>query len=139
YLLWIRPGWRPAAAAALAMVVPLLGYAALHDARTGTFGLTEWEGWFLYGRVAQLADCRHVDVPRRVRNLCPTAADKRLEGSDPNVFYLWDSRSPARRLYGDPRSQAQNRLANDRLREFGVAVLRAKPLDYLHAVASDYL
>lgn len=139
YLVWTRPGWRPAAAAALSMVAPLLAYGALHDARTGTFGLTQFEGWFLYGRVADLADCRRVEVPRRVRDLCPTAADRRLAGRDPNVFFLWDARSPARRRFGATETPEEQRLANDRLREFGIAVVRARPFAYLNAVAGDYL
>jgi hypothetical protein len=139
YVAWVRPGWRGVAAAGLGMVVPLLAYAALHDARTGTFGMTQWEGWFLYGRVAELADCRRVEVPRRVRDLCPTPAQQRLAGRDPNVFFLWDARSPARRRFGEPRTREQKELANTRLREFGTAVVRARPFDYLDAVASDYL
>jgi hypothetical protein len=139
YVVWVRPGWRAGAAAAVAMVVPLLAYGAIHDARTGTFGMTQWEGWVLYGRVAELADCERVTVPRLVRDLCPTDAHQRLAGSDPNVFFLWDARSPARRRFGEPGTTEEQRLANDRLREFGLAVVRARPFDYLGAVAGDYL
>jgi hypothetical protein len=139
YLAWVRPGWRAGAAAALGMVVPLLAYATLHDARTGTFGLTQFDGWYLYGRVAHLADCDRVEVPDRVRDLCPTPEQQRLAGADPNAFFLWDARSPARRRFGEPQTPEQKKLANDRLREFGTAVVRERPLDYLDGVARDYL
>jgi hypothetical protein len=139
YLVWSRVGWRTFAAGCLAMAVPLLAYAALHESRTGTFGFTQWDGWLLYGRTADLADCRRMEVPRRVRNLCPTDADRRLEGRDPNVFYLWDPRSPARQLFGEPETRAQKLHANARLREFGIAVVRARPFEYIERVTSDYV
>jgi len=139
YLAWSRVGWRTFVAGCLALAVPLLAYAALHDVRTGTFGFTQFDGWLLYGRTADLADCRQLDVPRRVRNLCPTEADRRLEGRDPNVFYLWDPRSPARRRFGEPGTRAEKLRANARLREFGTAVVRARPFEYIERVASDYV
>ena len=116
YLVWSRAGSRTVAAGCLAMAVPLLAYAALHDARTGTFGFTQWEGWFLYGRTADLADCRRLEVPRRARNLCPTDADRRLEGRDPNAFIFWDARSPARQRFGEPDTRTEKLYANARLR-----------------------
>ncbi len=139
YLVWSRAGWRTVAAGCLAMAVPLLAYAALHDARTGTFGFTQWEGWFLYGRTADLADCRRLEVPRRARNLCPTDADRRLEGRDPNAFYLWDARSPARQRFGEPDTRTEKLHANARLREFGIAVVRSRPFEYIERVTSDYV
>ena len=31
----------------------------------GAFGLTQADGWFLYGRVGEIADCGDADIPRR--------------------------------------------------------------------------
>jgi Dolichyl-phosphate-mannose-protein mannosyltransferase len=139
YLVWSGVGWRAFAAGCIAVAVPLLAYAALHESRTGTFGFTQFDGWLLYGRTADLVDCKRMDIPRRVRNLCPTNADRRLEGRDPNVFYLWDPRSPARRLFGEPETRAEKLRSNARLREFGMAVVRARPFDYVERVTSDYV
>ena len=70
--LWAAPAPAPAGPAALGLLLPLLAYASWHAADTGRFGLTQADGWFLYGRVGEIADCGNADVPPP-RGRCATA------------------------------------------------------------------
>ena len=80
--------------AACAIAAPFLLYASAHAAVVGTFGLTDANGWFLYGRVAEFADCRRSHVPADSRFLCQASDDPtRKLGA---AFYLWNPASPAR-------------------------------------------
>ena len=65
YVLWAHRRPRLVAPAALGLLLPLLAYASWHAADTGRFGLTQADGWFLYGRVGEIADCGNADIPRR--------------------------------------------------------------------------
>lgn len=129
WLLYIRPGGRALAAGAAAFVVPVLAYSAAHAAATGTFGLSQADGWFLYGRVGEIATCDEI----RSR-LCTNAP-----GEGPNHF-IFAKDSPARVVYG-PMSTKSERQAytNRKLREFAMRVIRERPLAYAEIVARDFL
>ena len=128
WLAWLtlrRLPARVASAGAVAFIVPVLVYCAGHAAANGTFGLTQADGWFLYGRVGEIAQCRELETRSR---LCTRTAS---EG--PN-YWIFNRRSPARREFrridGD---------SNREVREFAVEVIRERPLDYARIVARDFL
>lgn len=134
YLAWSRVGWRRGGAAVAALALPLLLYGALHDVKTGQFGLTQGNGWMLYARVGQIADCRGIGATAAERPLCEPAHGARVGAS----FYLWSHRSPARRLF--PSGPAGPTLARSDalLGGFAEKVILAHPTRYLGLVAADF-
>src|SRR5262249_31751472 len=70
YVMMTRRSRSTALAAAAAVLVPLLLYASAHALAHRGFGLTESEGWFLYERVGQLADCSRFTPSAAQRPLC---------------------------------------------------------------------
>lgn len=99
YLLWSGVGRRRLLAGAAPVIVPLLAYSAMHYVHTdGSFGLQQAQGWFLYGRVEAIADCRGASVPPATRPLC--IADARVRAAPSPDFWIWSPQSPAERLFG---------------------------------------
>ena len=77
YLVWRRVGWRPLVVGVLAFAIPLLAYAGAHKQATGQFALIESNGWFLYGRVGEIAaPCGGAKIPPATRVLCERRANK---------------------------------------------------------------
>jgi hypothetical protein len=139
YLVWIRVGLRAGAAFVLALALPVLAYAALYQSRVGVFGLTESDGWTLYGRVAGFAQCPGAGIPRPERPLCETA-HQRASHPDAATWYIWDGASPAARLFhgGHQNREVQER-ANRALRDFADRIILHQPIQYLDATFSDVL
>jgi hypothetical protein len=121
-----RVGWRPLAAAALAGILPLAGYAAWYRAEHGRFALTGADGVALWARTMTFADCSVIKPPPRLAPLCPngTVADAASE-------YVW---APTASLNLLPGGRYAN---NDLARDFAVRAILAQPLDYLRDVARD--
>src|SRR4051812_2030090 len=128
---WHAGGGRGAAAALLGFAAPLACYFALQGAVGTPVGLSHASGWFLYGRVAPLADCRHAAVRREEATLCRLTV---LAGDRSAGFFIWDSASPAYRVYGDMEGHPH---ADKALRRFAVAVIRDRPLAYGRLVARE--
>lgn len=139
YLVWGRAGLRATVAFVLAVAVPVLAYAALYQSRVGVFGLSESDGWTLYGRVAGFAQCAGAGIPQNERPLCQSP---RLRASHPDAgtWYIWDANSPADRLFhgGHQNREVQER-ANRELRDFADRIIKHQPLQYLDATFSDVL
>ena len=137
YVVWVHRGPRLAVPAALGLVIPLLAYASWHAADTGRFGLTQADGWFLYGRIGEIADCGNAEVPAAARPLCDRNARDRREGA---AYHIWNADGPARRTFGgmsrDPATQARS---NDTLRDFAWAIIRDRPGRYAQVVWEDFL
>jgi dolichyl-phosphate-mannose-protein mannosyltransferase len=123
---------RTLALAACAVLLPLLVYAAAYDRERGSFGLTAAQGWFLYGRVGEIADCSKFRPPPGTGDLCQPASER--EGRGPGYF-LWSGNSPANRRYGQPGDQ---RAADAVLGRYAKAVIRARPLAYAQLVGRDF-
>ena len=136
YVLWTQRALRLAAPAVAALVIPLLAYSAWHSADTGKFGLTEADGWFLYGRVGEVADCGDADIPRDARPLCARNARDRREGA---AYHIWNADGPARRVFGGmSRNADEQARSNGILRDFAFAIIRDRPGRYAELVWDDF-
>ena len=91
YVVWAHRRPRLVGPAALGLMLPLLAYASWHAADTGRFGLTQADGWFLYGRVGEIADCGNADIPAAARPLCDRNARDRREGA---AYHIWNADGP---------------------------------------------
>jgi hypothetical protein len=138
YVLLATPNRRRIWAAGVALLLPLLAYGAWHRSVSHRW-LSEMDGWLLYGRVAELADCDLIEPPERWRSLCGDPRIRRADSVDTVDFYLWEERSPARVRFGDPYDLSRERLATaDReLRAFSLFVIRERPLAFARLVASE--
>ena len=132
YLAWRHRSLVAPLIAAAAVALPLVLYGAAHKVVLGDFALTESSGWFLYGRVAEFADCSRSDVPVDSRFLCqpPGDPDRKLGAA----FYIWDPSSPANERLGLMGARADS---NRVLRGFAKAVIRDQPGDYARVVVAD--
>jgi hypothetical protein len=139
FALWgYRDRWSRSAAVA-SVLAALIGYMAWHEARAGSWGLTQLDGSLLYGRVAEIGECPGRDVPATDRPLCPPASDRPMGWPDPYAFALFSPSSPAQRTLGDLYSEpTRERLEdNDRLRSFARDVIADRPLAFAKLVARD--
>jgi hypothetical protein len=75
----------------------LLGFAALSSASGQRFGIEPSPGWYLYGRVAQFADCSKFTPPPGTRSLCQTSPPSQRPTA---YYYMYDSHSPAVKKFG---------------------------------------
>jgi hypothetical protein len=137
YVVWTHRRAPLVAPAALGLLLPLLAYASWHAADTGRFGLTQADGWFLYGRVGEIAECGDAKVPVTARPLCDRNARDRREGA---AYHIWNADGPARRTFGgmstDPGVQARS---NDALGGFARAIIRDRPGGYAQLVWDDFV
>jgi hypothetical protein len=109
----------------------------VHAADTGRFGLTQADGWFLYGRVGEIADCRGADIPADARPLCARDERDRREGA---AYHIWNADGPARRTFGAMSRDADEQAhSNDVLRDFAVAIIRDRPGTYANVVWDDFM
>jgi hypothetical protein len=128
----VRGGLVRTLALTLAFAVPLVGYATWYSTvPNGTFAITDHDGYFLYGRVADFASCsgmRLTPVDRKV--LC----DPRRPAERPNPnYYVWHqwSRHHYRRF---PHKPARR---NAVLQSFALGVIHRQPLAYAETVLGD--
>jgi hypothetical protein len=127
-----RGGMVRTLALAAAFAVPLAGYATWastvpHEG----FALTDHDGYFLYGRVADFASCAGLRLtPGERRVLC----DPRPPADRPNpndyVWHKWFHR----RYPGFPHRPARR---NAVLKSFALDVIRHQPLAYAGTVLGD--
>src|SRR5205085_5202307 len=128
WMAWARVGRRAAAAGVVALVIPLLVYSVVHASVTGTFGLTQSDGWFLYGRVGSIATCDGIHVERAARGLCKRSPRDAHEGVS---YFVFNHSSPAHRaLGGITASSKHDALVDSILRHFAVQVVEHRPGAY---------
>jgi hypothetical protein len=118
-----RFGWKRLATLAVAFLLTLAGYAAWFSTQSGSFGITDRQGFFLYGRVVSFADCREVGVPSDLRVFCP-------EGHPPTGPGLFKS--------GLPKEVRQDPQNNSKAQDFARRMILAKPWAFATAVAADF-
>lgn len=121
--------WTAVVAFLVGVAATLLPYAAWFDSYHGSFGLTDFTGHFLYGRVADFAQCDEVNMPARLRPLCPTAPPAQRPTGD---HFVWFADSPANATRnGVPVWSDQD------LKQFSMIVIEGQPGDYLHQILSE--
>ncbi len=131
YLLVRGVGWRSMRAFTVAFALPALGYVAWFHSIYGVWSVQTVDGSFLWGRVAQFANCQVDDLPAGDAALCSPHPSAIRPG--PN-FYDWDRGSPSfQRLRAGPVA------ANKTLRIAARRVILAQPIDYARVVATDTL
>ncbi len=129
------PRWRLRAVAAGAVVagalLPVGSYIVVQREHEGFTGLTRGDGWTLYARVAEFADCRRFEPPLDVRAVCERRDPARRHSA--NSYLYLGTYSPARRAFGDPPAK------DAALGVFARRAIVHQPLAYLRVVARDSL
>jgi len=127
----IRPRRRLAIRAGLLLagcLLPVLGYLIWFDSWFGTFNFVTYNSEFMYGRIAQFAECTGLPLPSYEQHLCPQQPPAQR---DPD-FYMWAKQSPQVTLKPtDGLSKGQ--IIND----FNWRIIKHQPLTYLKVVAND--
>jgi len=127
-------GWAIAIVFAVASVVPVGAYAAWFHQRSGSYGLTESTGFYLWGRVSSFANCAVIKPTGEQAKVCPTQpiADRTPPGD-----YIWHAPYVHADLnsIGGPVSKQGNKVLTD----FAISALEAQPLDYVKTVVKDVM
>lgn len=93
--------WREHLRASAVMVctaaIGLLAFAGASAASGQRFGIAPSPGWYLYGRVAQFADCHKFVPPPGTAALCQNTPQSRRPAA---YYYTFESGSPAVRVFG---------------------------------------
>lgn len=116
----------------VAFALPLVGYAAWYSTVPhGSFALTDRDGYFLYGRVADFASCSGMRIsPAERRVLC----DPRPPADRPSPnYYVWHEWT-RKRYPGFPRLPERR---NAVLESFALGVIHRQPLAYARTVLGD--
>ena len=74
YVMVRRSGWRAAGAALGAGLLPVAIYVGWFASASGSVGLTNSDGLFLWSRTMTFADCAKINPPADLRSLCPGLA-----------------------------------------------------------------
>jgi hypothetical protein len=127
----IRPWRRLAAVAALLLAgfLPLvLGYLGWSQVWYGRFDFVSYDSQFMYGRIAQFADCTGVPLPPYERSLCigPPPAQRNPD------FYMWAPQSPQVTFQAPP-----GMIKGHVVLDFDRRIIEHQPLAYLKVVAGD--
>lgn len=137
WMLWVRPGVRPVLTGLACLAVPLLVYSLAHASVTGTFGLTQANGWFLYGRVGSIATCNGIKVTPDERKLCDRAA---VAAHENQSYFMFNRRSPARRAFHGISADSKKQARSNRiLGSFARQVILHHPGAFAKLVATDFL
>jgi 4-amino-4-deoxy-L-arabinose transferase-like glycosyltransferase len=128
----VRPGKRllqRMAALLACFAIPVAGYLGWFDASHGRWSFTTFSGAFLYGRVADFADCTGLTLPSYEKPLCPTQPGSQRVAD----FYTWNPASPQWTFTPPP-----GRSRDSVVRDFSLRILRHQPLAYAEAVGRDF-
>jgi hypothetical protein len=119
-------------ALAAAFAAPLAGYAAWSSTVPHeSFALTDHDGYFLYGRVADFASCSGMSLaPAGRRVLCDPRPPADRPSPNDYVWHKWFHH----RYAGFPRTPARR---NAVLRSFALGVIRRQPVAYAETVLGD--
>ncbi|GAC1342858.1 MAG: hypothetical protein NVSMB29_14990 [Candidatus Dormibacteria bacterium] len=131
YLVVRRVGVAPLAGAVGGAALLLGGYVLWFHANTGHYGVEQYDGFFLAGRVEPFADCRGLNLPPLEQQLCDSAPPSQRQSTD---WYIWNPQAPLRRLDPPPGTD-RNALAGD----FAARILIHQPGAYFEQTAHDVL
>ena len=132
-----RAGVLAVAAAILAGVVPVAGYAAWFDLHEHQFSLTRSDGVYLWSRTMLFANCAVIRPPADEQMLCPPADRDGARGGAERIaasLYIWSGTSPLLRMPGGRFSARTNALALN----FALRAIAAQPGGYATAVGHDF-
>jgi len=115
------------AVVAFGFLLPVVGYALWFGSVYGQIGITETDGYFLYGRVSTFADCSAWHVPPAQRPFC--FPEPRSRRPNPN-YYIWVRWSAS-------RSHERPFALNNELRRFAVDAIRHQPVAYVSTILGD--
>jgi len=129
-----RPSPRLAARAVLLLFVgflpPVLGYLGWFQVWYNTFNFVTYNSQFMYGRIAQFAECAGMTLPSYERHLCIQQPPAQR---DPN-FYMWNPDSPQVTLL-PTATMSRGQIIDD----FDWRIIEHQPLTYLKVLAGDVL
>jgi hypothetical protein len=130
YVLLLR-GRRLVRLAALTgcFLLPVVGYLGWFDGAHGHWNFTTFDGAFLYGRVADFADCKGLNLPAYERPLCPAEPPAQRVAD----FYTWNPSSP-QWTFTPPADRSRDAV----VRDFSLRILRHQPAAYAEAVIQDF-
>jgi len=111
-------------------LIPVAGYLGWFAAAHGQWNFTTFDGAFLYGRVADFADCRGLALPAYEQPLCPAEPPAQRNAD----FYTWNPQSP-QWTFTPPAGKSRDAV----VRDFSLRILRHQPLGYAEAVGRDLL
>jgi hypothetical protein len=100
----------------------LLAFATANAGFGDRFGLGPSQGWYLYGRAAQFADCDRFTPPPGTEVLCEDTPASDRQGA---YYYLFDPAAPGPRAYGGFGE------SDELVGEWAQRAIRAQPGDYL--------
>ena len=121
----VRAGWLLACFA-----LPVLGYLIWFQSWFGTFNFVTYNSQFLYGRIAQFAECTGLSLPSYERHLCPQQPPAQRNPD----FYMWAKQSPQVTLK-PTAGLSKGQILND----FDWRIIKHQPLTFLKVVANDIL
>ncbi len=121
------------AAAVLLPAIAVIGlyFVVSKSIAGGNSGIVENQGFALYGRVGQFADCTKFEPPSGTEPLCVDIPPDERPGP---FFWTFGEESPLRtKISFDPADSEDQEL----LARFGRAAILGQPLDYAWAAARD--
>jgi Dolichyl-phosphate-mannose-protein mannosyltransferase len=130
YLIVVTRSWRKVLALAACFLIPVGAYLGWFQASHGKLGFTTFSGAFLYGRVADFADCTGLTLPAYEKPLCPTQPPAQRVAD----YYTWNPASP-QWTFSVPPGKTRDAVVQD----FSLRILEHQPLAYAAAVGRDFL
>ena len=108
----------------------MLGYLIWFQMWFGTFNFVTYNSQFLYGRIAQFAECTGMSLPSYEQHLCPQQPPAQRNPD----FYMWAKQSPQVTLK-PTAGLSKGQIIDD----FDWRIIKHQPLTYLKVVANDVL
>ena len=130
YLIVARRSLKQLTALVVCFLIPVTAYLGWFDATRGHWNFTTFSGAFLYGRVADFADCTGLTLPAYEKPLCPTQPPAQRVAD----YYTWNPASP-QWTFTVPPGKSRDSVAED----FSIRILKHQPAAYAEAVTKDFL
>jgi hypothetical protein len=130
-LICLRVGWRRLVVFLLAVLVPLVGYAAAFQREHGQFSLTAAGPRFLYARLAPIVRCDEVRLPPHERPLCPAEP---LGQRRTINYYIWGHHQAPQWTVRPPPGTSQLAMVAD----YDRRVVRSQPWTYARSVIGQF-
>jgi hypothetical protein len=130
YLLAARYPLKQLAALVVCFLIPVTAYLGWFKGTRGEWNFTTFSGAFLYGRVADFADCTGLALPGYERPLCPAQPPAQRVAD----YYTWNPASP-QWTFTVPPGMSRDAV----VRDFSIRIIKHQPGGYAEAVAKDFL